>query len=944
MTIKRFTAALCLFKALIFCAIAVPVDSNFAVDSIQSGNGKTKVAFDAVGRMYVAEKQGRVLLFDPNGSGGFQAPSVLLDITASVDPNQESGLLGFEIDPDHSNNRFIYLFYTTTTDQRLVRYTMNPTFDGIENGSTLVLLSGLPRNVNFHKAGDIGIHPLDPFAIFIMLGDDGQAWPDPVISQNLDSYVGKILRIDTSTGLGLSDNPYYNGTADTVSSRVWASGCRNPFRFVFHPDRSDILYVSENGDGTDRVAMVKAGGNGLWNGNDNGGFLTVNSPLFKVLHTDTPSLLGIEIVTSGPLAHNAQPTLYVGNWMSGIRRFTLSDSTNPQGEEWDTTTPIPGGGANFWDDSATAMDLHLGADGHLYYTQTNGDDAQATWYPLRRYRFAGGTPPIASFAMTPADGQGEAPFLVTFTDSSTQGTHALSSWHWDFGDGESSMAQNSTHTYTNAGAYTATLTITDNVGLSDISQLQVEATTSTSVTLILNVQDGRTLPSIPATSVFTIALFQLDGAIPLPFTGGTGAAGNQLITLADGTYTGSLDLDLTGAAFVMKLAELASPGFQPVTRGVELSLGEATMVTETFFVSTSALSGRVLTQRGNPAVVDVGVTSGGAPFAFAGARDYLAGSHLPLTGITHRVSTDALGYFSIPITTGQEGATLDLTFAEDTNREIYVTGSLSIISQEDTDLDSSYTIGEWSGGPADDLSGQVYTPGVEFSTIQAIFSANCTGCHTATTSNNGGLDLTSGNSFNELVDQPSLFVPGLKLVEPGRSSVSYLFEKINSAAPQQGTRMRPTDAMSLADQALIRDWITQLAPSYENYVRTTLGVAPGSLGTGVDDDFDNDGVSNGMEQAGLPQLAALAASADGASFQGELRFAGASTGLTLFLQSSDDLKPGQWETVTSRLRGQSVWRVTPGFSVSESSPGILQFTDSTFEIKSRFYRFGVNEE
>lgn len=944
MTIKRFTAALCLFKALIICAIAAPVDPNFTLDSIQSGNGKTKVAFDAAGRMYVTEKQGRVLLFNPDGSGDFLAPSVLLNITTSVDSNQESGLLGFEVDPDHANNRFIYIFYTTTTDQRLVRYTMNTTFDGIESGSTIVLLSGLPRDANFHKAGDIGIHPLDPFAIFIMLGDDGQTWPDPVISQNLDSYVGKILRIDSSTGLGLSDNPHYNGTADTVRSRVWASGCRNPFRFAFHPDRSDILYVSENGDSADRVAMVKAGGNGLWNGNDDGGFLTVDSPLFKVLYTDTPSLLGIEIVTSGPLAHNAQPTLYVGNWMSGIRRFTLSDSITPQGEEWDTTTPIPGGGANFWDASATAMDLHLGDDGHLYYTQTNGGASQATWYPLRRYRFEEGTPPTATFVTTPADGQGEVPFLVTFTDSSTQGTHTLSSWHWDFGDGETSTAQNPTHTYTAAGAYTAMLTVTDSVGLSDIAQLQVEATTSTAVTLILNVQDGRTLPSIPATSVFTVALFQLDGATPLPFTGGTGAAENQLVTLADGTYTGTLDLDLTGAAFVMKLAEHAPPGFQPVTRGVELTLGEATMVTETFFVSTSTLSGRVLSQRGNPAVVDVGVTSGGAPFAFAGARDYLAGSHLPLTGISHRVNTDALGYFSIPIPSAEEGATLDLTFAEDTNRESYVTGSLTIVSQADTDLDASYTIGEWGGGPADDLSGQAYTPGVEFSTIQAIFSANCTGCHTATTSNNGGLDLTSGNSFGELVDQPSLFVPGLKLVEPGSPSRSYLFEKINSAAPQQGARMRPTDAMSLADQALIRDWITQLAPSYENYVRMTLGEAPGSPGTGVDEDFDNDGVSNGMEQAGRPQLAALAASADGANFLGELRFAGDSRGLTLFIQSSDDLKAGQWRTVTSRLGGESVWRVTPGFSVTESSPGILQFTDTTVGIKSRFYRSGINEE
>ena len=92
------------------------------------------------------------------------------------------------------------------------------------------------------------------------------------------------------------------------------------------------------------------------------------------------------------------------------------------------------------------------------------------------------------------------------------------------------------------------------------------------------------------------------------------------------------------------------------------------------------------------------------------------------------------------------------------------------------------------------------------------------------------------------MDQPSIFALGLKLVDPGNPSRSYLFEKINSSAPQQGTRMRPSDAMSLADQALIRDWIIQLAPSYENFVWTTFGVPSGSINTGVADDFNGDGV------------------------------------------------------------------------------------------------------
>ncbi|BDS06589.1 hypothetical protein NT6N_16290 [Oceaniferula spumae] len=941
MTIHQYAITLCFCIALLAHSFAAPVDANFAVDHIHSGNGKTKIAFDASGRMYVTEKRGRVLLFEPNGSGGFQAPTVILDISANVDSTQEAGLLGFEIDPDHANNRFIYLFHTTATDQRLVRYTMNAAFNGVESGSAVILLSGLPRNVTFHKAGDIGIHPLDPFAIFIALGDDNQIWPDPNLPQDIDSYVGKILRVDTSTGLGLPSNPHYNGVQDSVRSRVWASGLRNPFRFAFHPTRTDTIYVSENGNSTDRVAMVKAGGNGLWNGNDEGGFLTVNTPLFKVLHTDGPSLIGIEIVTSGPLAHNAQPTLYVGNWLSGISRFTLSDSTDPQSDEWNTLTPIPGGGASYWDSSGTAMDLHLGPDGHLYFTQTNGDAALASWYALQRYRFAVGTPPVASFTTSPASGSGAAPLLVTFTDSSVQGSNSLTSWHWDFGDGNSSTAQNPNHSYTNSGIYAATLTVTDSVGLTDTFQTQLTVTTDTSVSLSLDIQDGRSLPPIPASSAFTISFFQIDGSTPLSFSGGGGSESNQLVTLTDGTYNGAITLPLIGSGFVMVAENSSSPGFQNVTRGVTVSLGESNAISETFFVSTASLSGRVLSLRGNPAVVDVGIRSAGLPFSFAGARDYLGDTGLPATGVDHRVTTDDLGYFSVPVPVSQTGSTLELTFAVDTGREMYAARTQAIVSQADTNLDASITLSEWRGGPADDLSGQTYTPAVSFATIQNIFSSNCTGCHRANTTNNGSLDLTPGNSYAELVDQLSLFAPGLKLVDPGSPSRSYLFEKINSHTPQQGTRMRPTDSLPLADQALIRDWITQLAPSYENFVWTTLSTAPGSANTGVADDFDGDGESNGLDYTGL-KFGPLALATDGTDFHGELHFDANSTGLTLLIQSSDDL--GNWQTVASRLRGQSVWRVAPGYTVNESSPGVIQFTDSSVGMNARFYRYGVRED
>ncbi len=56
-----------------------------------------------------------------------------------------------------------------------------------------------------------------------------------------------------------------------------------------------------------------------------------------------------------------------------------------------------------------------------------------------------------------------------FSDTSTDSDGVISSWSWDFGDGNSSSAQNPGHSYTSAGTYNVTLTATDNGGLSDQS-------------------------------------------------------------------------------------------------------------------------------------------------------------------------------------------------------------------------------------------------------------------------------------------------------------------------------------------------------------------------------------------------------------------------------------------------------------------------------------------
>jgi PKD repeat protein len=75
------------------------------------------------------------------------------------------------------------------------------------------------------------------------------------------------------------------------------------------------------------------------------------------------------------------------------------------------------------------------------------------------------TPPNANFTANPTTAC--AGQTITFTNTSTQGTAAITNYSWDFGDGNSSTATNATHTYTIPNTYTVTLVAQASNGQAD---------------------------------------------------------------------------------------------------------------------------------------------------------------------------------------------------------------------------------------------------------------------------------------------------------------------------------------------------------------------------------------------------------------------------------------------------------------------------------------------
>ncbi len=101
--------------------------------------------------------------------------------------------------------------------------------------------------------------------------------------------------------------------------------------------------------------------------------------------------------------------------------------------------------------------------------------------------------------------------------------------------------------------------------------------------------------------------------------------------------------------------------------------------------------------------------------------------------------------------------------------------------------------------------GFVFAQTVDYDTqIQPIFNGNCTGCH----GNNGGLDLSSGNSYNNLVDVQAQGYAALR-VTSGDPSASVLWNKIENTGTYGG-QMPPSSSLSESDKDLIETWITEL--------------------------------------------------------------------------------------------------------------------------------------
>jgi glucose/arabinose dehydrogenase len=404
---------------------------------------------------YVTELYGTIKLVTRDGTVSTYASGLLnFNPTGAFPGSGEQGLAGIVVDPV-SGDLFAGMLYDAAPPNG-PHYPKVVRFHSLDGGRTAATQTTLLNMVGETQGQS---HFISNFS----LGPDGKLYVhmgDGFTSStalNLDSYRGKILRMNLD-GTAPSDNPLYNA-ANGINSRdyIFAYGFRNPFGGSWRA-ADGFHYEVENGNAiNDRFAKVTAGTSYGWDGTD--ASMTINA-IYTWVNTVgpvnmawiQPSTFGGSEFPSSKQDHafvtESGPTYAQGtNATKSITEFVVG----PTGSYVSgPTTLVQYNGTGY----ATAAGLAAGPDG-LYFTDLYKDlDATSPIDPganVLRVRWRG----FADFSADVVSGP--SPLTVQFTDLSN--APSPTGWVWDFGDGTTSTVQNPQHTYTRNGMYDVRLNV-----------------------------------------------------------------------------------------------------------------------------------------------------------------------------------------------------------------------------------------------------------------------------------------------------------------------------------------------------------------------------------------------------------------------------------------------------------------------------------------------------
>ncbi len=345
-------------------------DIALATETVATGLSSplylTAPAGDA--RQFVVEQRGRILVLE----NGNLLPVPFLDISGKITSGGERGLLSMAFHPRYATNGFFYVNFTDLNgDTRVERYRVSGNRNAADPNSAKLIITIAQPFAN-HNGGLVMFGP--DGMLYIGMGDGGSGGDPQGHGQNLQSLLGKILRlnVDSADPYGIpQDNPYTGGGG---RPEIWASGMRNPWRFSF--DRvGNSLYVADVGQNmweeVSAVSTETAGLNYGWNAAE--GNHCFASPTCNLSGFVRPVLeygrnQGCSVTGGFVYRGNRMPALagtyFYSDYCSGwLRSFRLINGVATEQREW--AVGDLGNVLSFGEDSAGELYV-LSTDGRVY--------------------------------------------------------------------------------------------------------------------------------------------------------------------------------------------------------------------------------------------------------------------------------------------------------------------------------------------------------------------------------------------------------------------------------------------------------------------------------------------------------------------------------------------------------------------------------------------------
>jgi glucose/arabinose dehydrogenase len=195
-------------------------------------------------RFYVVEQGGTIRVVQNGRVRG----TPFLDVRSRVVSGGEQGLLGLAFSPGYARNGVFYVNYTAAGSgaNTVARYRTRS--GRVVPGSAQIILS-IPDPYGNHNGGHLAFGP--DGRLWVGTGDGGAGGDPENRAQNMDSLLGKMLRLDVRRA--------------RPAPEIVALGLRNPWRYSFDRRTGD-LWIGDVGQGAiEEVDRWQRPGTGLTN-------------------------------------------------------------------------------------------------------------------------------------------------------------------------------------------------------------------------------------------------------------------------------------------------------------------------------------------------------------------------------------------------------------------------------------------------------------------------------------------------------------------------------------------------------------------------------------------------------------------------------------------------------------------------------------------------------